>query len=265
MKTALCLLALAMGLTAAESPAERGKRVVYEALQALGGDAFLHMEDRLESGRAYSFYRSQLSGLSVARIYTRYPGALEDPKPGQVRLRERQSFGKKEENAVLFTEEGAWEITYRGARPLPDDRLANYRDTRLHDIFYTLRQRLKDPGLEFYWNGNTIFENRPVEIVDITGSDGVTVTVYFNQADKLPARESYKRRNKEFKDFDTLVTIYSKYRDVGGGVKWPFDTRSEKNGEKTFELFAESVEINQTLTDNFFNLPVGIRMLEKEK
>ena len=30
------------------------------------------MQDRVESGRAYSFYRDQISGLSIATIYTQY-------------------------------------------------------------------------------------------------------------------------------------------------------------------------------------------------
>ena len=65
-------LALATSALAAETAHERGKRVVNEALQAVGGKAFLAMEDRVESGRAYSFFRQELEGLSVAKIYTRY-------------------------------------------------------------------------------------------------------------------------------------------------------------------------------------------------
>ena len=80
-------LALAAALpavvSAAETPAERGKRVVYEGLAALGGDAFLRMNDRVEAGRAYSFYRSQINGLSVAKIYTRYA----PPAPGAPAVR----------------------------------------------------------------------------------------------------------------------------------------------------------------------------------
>src|SRR6516162_8268188 len=90
----------------AETREERGKRVVNEALEALGGQAFLNMEDRVEFGRAYSFYREQLSGLSVARIYTRFLA----PVPGKIAIRERQAFGKDQSSAVLFTETGAWEI-----------------------------------------------------------------------------------------------------------------------------------------------------------
>ena len=120
----LCL-GLALGsLTAArsaETREERGKRVVNEALEALGGQAFLNVEDRVETGRAYSFYREQLSGLSIARIYTRYLA----PVPGKIALRERQAFGKDQSSAVLFTEAGAWEITFRGARPLDDQRYEN--------------------------------------------------------------------------------------------------------------------------------------------
>ena len=78
-------LALAAGALAAESAQERGKRVVNEALQAVGGKAYLAMEDRVESGRAYSFFRQQLEGLSVAKIYTRYL----TPVPGKPSVREQ--------------------------------------------------------------------------------------------------------------------------------------------------------------------------------
>ncbi|MBZ5583126.1 MAG: hypothetical protein LAQ30_13165 [Acidobacteriia bacterium] len=255
-----CLLAPARG---AETAEERGRRVVNEALQALGGDAFRRMQDRVESGRAYSFYRSELSGLSVAKIYTHYLPLPNPPVPGTVAVRERETFGKEEYSAVLLTEEGAWEVTYRGARPLPADRYANFKDSTLRNVFYILRQRLDEPGLTFYSRGSDMYENRPVEIVDITDANNLTVTVYFGQSDKLPVRQQFRRRNPQFKDFDTEVTIFAKYRDVGGGVKWPYDIRRERNGDKIFEMFAESVVIDQSLPTNLFDLPVGVKMLPR--
>src|SRR5436305_1057985 len=99
-------------LSAAETAQERGKRVVQEALAALGGDAFLKMEDRVESGRAYSFYRGELAGLSLAKIYTRYVTAPPVPERGKLYLREREAFGKDEADWILFTDEGAWEVTF---------------------------------------------------------------------------------------------------------------------------------------------------------
>jgi hypothetical protein len=244
----------------AETREERGKRVVNEALEALGGQAFLNMEDRVEFGRAYSFYREQLSGLSVARIYTRFLA----PVPGKIAIRERQAFGKDQSSAVLFTETGAWEITFRGARLLDDQRYQNYQDSTLRNVFYILRQRLREPGLQLYSQGADVFENLPVEIVDITDADGRTVTVYFSHSTKLPIRQIFKRRNSEYKDFDQEVTLFAKYRDVGG-VKWPFDIRRDRNGEKIYEMYSDSVEINKNLKDDLFALPGIIKILPKAK
>lgn len=153
----------------AQTPAEqRGKKLIDQAVEALGGDKFLKMEDRVESGRAYSFYREQISGLSIAKIYTRYITVAQGKTGEQLGVRERQAFGKNEDNSVLFNENGGWEITWRGAKELPKDRLDRYRETTLRNIFYILRQRLNEPGMIFESRGSDVFENQPVDIVDIT-------------------------------------------------------------------------------------------------
>src|SRR5947209_9571392 len=96
------LLLFLMGVAAlAQTPAEqRGKNLIDDAIQALGGDKFLKMEDRIESGRAYSFYREEISGLSIAKMYTRYITIAQGKSGEQLGLRERQSFGKNEDSSV---------------------------------------------------------------------------------------------------------------------------------------------------------------------
>jgi hypothetical protein len=263
----LCLLAaaaLAGGLWAQppqETRQERGKRVVAEALAALGGNAFLSMQDRVETGRAYSFYNAQLSGLSVATVYTRYLA----PAAGKLAMRERQVFGKKQDGGfALFNENGAWDVNYHGAKPIEDKRFANYQESGVLNIFYILRQRLSEPGLSFYSQGSDRFENQPVEIVDITDADGRTVTVYFHRSTKLPVRQSFRRRNPTYGDFDTEVTDFGKYHPTGG-ILWPFDIRRERNGDKIFEMYSETVEINKSLGDELFTLPANVKLLPKDK
>jgi len=248
-----------------QSRAERGKRVIDEALAAVGGKAYLGMMDRIEYGRAYSFYREELRGLTRAKIYTRYLTRPEPPAPDFIGLRERQNFGKNEDSGVLFNEQGGWEINFRGARPLPDQRLASYRDSTQRNIFYLLRQRLGEPGLTFEWRESDIFDNRPVEIVEIADGANRTVTVYFSQSSRLPVRQLFQRRNPVTKDRDDEVTLFSKYRDVGGGVQWPMQILRERNGEKIFELFSESVTVNQDLKDDLFTLAANQKILPKAK
>ncbi len=259
-------LALCCGLAhGAETAQERGKRVVNEAVQALGGDAFLHMQDRVESGRAYSFYRGQLSGLSVAHVYTHYLDPPNPPPPDKLQLWERQTYGKQEEDVLLFRPDGAWEVTFRGAQPLPDERVTRYQDSTLRNILYILRERLKEPGLSFYSQGMDFWDNQPVELVDITDAHDLTVTVSFDRSSKLPVRQVYKRKNPDYNDFDTEVTVFAKYRDVGGGVQWPLNIRRDRNGDKIFEMYSESVVINQGLKDSLFELPPNVKMLPKAK
>ena len=255
-------LSLALGAAIhAETAHERGKRVVNEALQAVGGKAYLAMEDRVESGRAYSFYRQELQGLSIAKIYTRYVTSV----PGMPCVRERQNFGKDESAGVLFNRDGAWEFNFHGARQLEPKRVDNWREGTVRNIFYILRQRLDEPGMDFYSRGGDLYENLPVEIVDITDGDGATVTVYFSATSKLPVRQLFKRRNPEYKDFDTEEALFARYRDAGGGVLWPHSIRRLRNGDKIYEINSENVEINRNLRDDVFKLSPKLQILPPAK
>src|SRR5260370_3900168 len=162
MKIGYWLLLAGTVASAADTGAERGKRAIDQAVAALGGDHFLNMQDRVESGRAYSFYRNELSGLSIAKIYTRYLTRPEPPVPGFLGVRERQAFGKKEESAVLFTENEGYDITFRGAHPIPSDQYERFRETTLRNIFYIIRQRLGEPGLTVESRGSDVIDNRSV-------------------------------------------------------------------------------------------------------
>ncbi len=255
----LCAFALR-----AETAQDRGKRIIQDCLQALGGDRYANMADRVEAGRAYSFYRENLNGLTVATIYTRYDTDVSDTAH-ELAQHERENFDKKQDWGVLFGAREAWDVTYRGARPIPTDTYARYKDTTLHDIFYILRVRLHEPGMIFESRGADVIQNVPVEIVDITDADNRTTTVYIHQITKLPVREVFYRRDPITKDRIEEVSVFTKYRNIDG-IQWPFSIERERNGEKIYQMFSDSVEFNsKKVVDTLFALPAGIRMLKPEK
>jgi hypothetical protein len=264
MKYVVFTLLAATLFLRAETPEQRGKRVVDECLDALGGDRFLNMQNRVETGRAYSFYRDSLTGLSIARIYTRYDSGVTDTTHNLAQ-HERDNYGKKEDYGTLFTDKEAWNITYRGARPLPADRFTRYKETTLRDIFYIIRVRLHEPGWIIESKGADVIENRPVEIVDLTDADNLSTTVYFDQISKLPVRQLFFRRDPVTKDRNEEVTHFTKYRDAGDGVQWPFSIERDRNGEKIYEIFSASVEINdKKASADIFMLPSSIKLLKPE-
>jgi hypothetical protein len=241
---------------AKESTEVRGKRIVDEAVAALGGQKFLTMENRIESGRAYSFFHDQLSGLSVARIYTKYTSVPPGKTGQQLGVLERQGFGKNEESYVLFNAEGAWEVTFRGPKELDKDRVQRYHDTTIGNVLYILRQRLHEPGLIFESRGTDVIQNLPVELVDITDSQNRVVTVAFHHSTKLPVQQTWVWRDPDTKERNEEITRFSRYRTVDG-VQWPQQINRERNGEKVYEIFSESVLFNQDLPDDLFANPTG--------
>jgi hypothetical protein len=265
MRLALVVLVSALA-TFGQTRQERGKQVINDALDALGGPHFRAMRDRVETGRAYSFFREELSGLSVAKISVQYLRGVGPSAPDQLLVRERQSFGKDERSgAVLFSDGKGYQITYRGARPVPQETIDRYRDTTLHSVLYILKERLDEPGLVFDYQGSEIVDNLPADKVDITDADNRTVTVFFYKLTKLPLRQIYYRRDPKTGDRNEEVTIFGKFRDVGGGVMWPFDVQRLRNGERIYQMYADSVQINQNLSDTLFVLPSEMKILKPVK
>jgi hypothetical protein len=263
----VCALACLVwaGGAAAQSSAQRGKQVIDEAIAALGGERFLNMKDRVETGRAYSFYREEVSGLAVASIYTKYVPVQDSSSPATLAVRERQSFlrNKKEFSAVLFTDTAGYTITFRGARPLPDDSLERYRLSTFTNIFYILRVRRSEPGLLFESKGSDVWMNQPVHIVDITDSENRVVTVYFHLSEKFPLRQVFYRRDPKTRQRIEEVTEYGKYRESGNGVWWPWTIQRIRDGQKIFEMYSESVTVDSGLSDSLFVLPSDIKILKK--
>ncbi len=262
MKKLFLLLAFA-ALAWGQSAQEKGKRLVMDAVAALGGDRFLKMQDRVETGRAYSFYREELSGLSQATIYTIYLPASTPEDP--LGVRERQSFTRngKEASAVLFGGGHGYEISWRGARPVPDDTLERYRVSTLHNVFYILRMRMNEPGMTFESKGLDVWMNQPVDVVDIVDAQNEVVTVYIHQSTKLPIRQLYYRRDPKTRERIEEVTEYAKFRDAGGGVQWPMTILRTRDQEKIFQMFSDSVAVDQHLSDSLFILPTGTKILKK--
>ncbi len=246
--------AMAYGQAAQRQAESRGRKAIDDAVAALGGNTFLTMEDRTEAGRAYSYYRDEISGLSVAKIYTRY-GVVQPNKSGsELGQREKEVFGKDEDTSVLFLEDKGWEISWRGSKEMEPDRFERYKETTLRNVLYILRQRLNEPGMIFELQGSDVVDNLPVDIVDITDSEDRVLQVHFHQSTKLPVRQIYKRKNPVTKEQDEEVTLFGRYLEVGG-VQWPRQIRRERNGEKVYEIFAESVKINSSLSGDLFAEP----------
>lgn len=250
---------------AAESSTVRGRQLIQKVVNGLGGDAFRTLSNVVESGRAYTFYEDRVKALSVATIYTRFlqPDLSRSPdaKPELLQM-QREAYGRQQEDAVLFTQREAYEVTFRGARPLGEERFKQYRETALHDILYILRERLDEPGIEFEAAGADVVENQPVQTINVYDSEDRRITVWVNAGTWIPIKQRYTRWDPTIQDRHEEVTYYSNYRDSGGGVMWPFAVQREEDSEKVYQMFSDKVTLNAPLASSLFELPNGIKILK---
>ncbi len=245
----------------AQTRQERGKQLVQEALAALGGDAFLQIDNITARGRAYSFYNSQIRGLARVTMTDRFEEMQPNADADWLPVSRREVYTEKGDYYSVFQNGRGWEITYRGARPLREEVIERYRVAVRRDFFYFLRYRLNEPGLYYYHPGVEIIDNEPTDAVEITDAEGQLVTLYFRQSDGLPHQQLYLRRDPKTRIPYEEKTIWSKYRDVGG-ANLPWNIRRERDGERIFEQYASELVVNQPIDDSLFRLPGDIDMLD---
>ena len=112
-------------------------------------------------------------------------------------------------------------------------------------------------------HGRDVVENQAVEKLQDTDSENRVLSVWIHSSTMLPVKQSFKRWDPTINDRREEVTRYTKYREAGNGVMWPYDTQRERDGEKLFELYSDKVVIGEQLADSMFELPAGVTVLKK--
>ncbi len=243
-----------------QSRQEEGARLVREAFDSVGGERFLAIQTQVRSGRAYSFYNRQVRGTARITIYDRFDAMREDAKPEWLPLKRREVYTEKGDYYALFLNGTGYEVTYRGVVPEPDDFMERYRQESRRDMFYFFRYRRDEAGLYYYHQGTEIIDNVPCDAVDIVDAAGDAITLYLRKSDGLPVQQQYLRRDRKTRIPYEEKSVFGRYKPVGDCLL-PWVIRRERDGEKVFELYSDSYEVNRPLSGSVFSLPNDLPML----
>ncbi|MCB1021061.1 MAG: hypothetical protein KDC27_14105 [Acidobacteria bacterium] len=243
---------------------EKGREFVHDALDAMGGDRFLDIHTQVASGRAYSFYNASVRGLARISVYERFEPMQPNMPADWLPVSRREVYTEKGDYFSLFLNGKGWEVTFQGARPIPLDLIERYRLSVRRDFLYFLRYRMNENGLYFYSPGMEIVDNTPTNAVEISDSDGETITVYLRQSDGLPHTSKYTRRDPKTRIPFEEKSIYSKFRAVETNAIVPWNIRKERDGEVVFEQFASEFHVNQEIKPGIFQLPSDAKLLSQE-
>lgn len=259
-RRAFAITCLGSPALVAETRQQKAERLVREAFESIGGQAFLDVRTQVRAGRAYSFYNRQVRGQARITIYDRFEDLQSDAGEEWLPMRRREVYTEKGDYYALFLNGLGYEVTYRGAVPQPEDYMRRYRLAARRDIFYFMRYRMNEPGLYYYYKGVEIIDNVPCDALDIVDAEGEAITLYLRQSDGLPVQQQYLRRDPKTRIPYEEKSVFGRYKPIGGTLL-PWIIRRERDGDRVFELYAQSYQVNQPLSKSVFEIPESVPLL----
>jgi hypothetical protein len=219
--------------------ARKARGLIDQAIQALGGQAFLSFQDMSQQGRTYSFYHGQpnSAGILFWRFY-QFPD------------KERVELTKQRDIAYVINGDKGYEITYKGTTSEDPKVLADSLRRRAHSLEWVLRKWLNDPGVALFYDGPAVAAEKPAEQVTIMRQDD-SVTIYLDAGNHLPLKKSFSWRDPTDRLRNTEEEVYDNYRPVGA-IKTPFSITRFLNGDMSNQRFLNSVSFNTGVNDSMF-------------
>jgi outer membrane lipoprotein-sorting protein len=220
--------------------AAKAKELVQQAIQALGGDAYLNLRDATCTGRSSQFGHSgELTGYEEFFDYSKLPD------------KERTEFSSKRNIVQIFNGDQGWVLDRGGVQEAPDEAIQEHREDVKKDIDNILRNRIKEPGMVLRYAGPDVVDLKETDWVELEDREGRTIRIAFDHSTHLPLREVIVTRDPGTRLRMEEKWYYSNYYPIAG-IETPFQIVSDRNGLKINQIFLRDCQYNTGLADSLF-------------
>src|SRR6476469_817535 len=238
-----------------QSNQQKARTLVDQMVQALGGQAYLTVQDYYAEGRSGSFHNETLVGWGLYYRFWKWPD------------KDRIELTKQRDTVQLYVGDEAYEITYKGIRPLDpqkEERVHQALIRRGYSLENVLRNWLKEPGILLLDEGPGISEGHLAEKITIINSKNQSVTILVDPSTYLPLEKRFSTRDPRYRDRDEEVTIYGDWKEIQG-INTPRMTVIKRNGETTSQQIILNISYNTHPSDLLFDPAVAKINPVKEK
>jgi hypothetical protein len=225
-----------------QANAAKARGIVDQAIQALGGQAYLTWRTQSSEGRSYSFHHGEPN--SVGTLFWRFK---------QYPDKDRVEVTKKRDIFQIFNGDKGYEVTYRGVRDLEDKtELQPYLRRRHFSLDIVMREWLNAPGVAFFYEGQPVAAQKQTNQVTIMNSKNEAVTLNFDVNTHLPVKKSFTWRDPTDRERNVEEEIYDNYRLIQG-IMTPFDLTRTYNGDMASQVFLTAAAYNKDFDANMFD------------
>jgi hypothetical protein len=222
---------------------QKARAVVDQMIQALGGQAYLTVQDYYAEGRSGSFHNETLTGYGLYYRFWKWPD------------KDRIELTKERDVVELYLGDQAYEITYKGVRPLDpqkDEKLRQALQRRHYTLEVVLRQWLNEPGILLLDEGPGISEGHLAEKITFVNAKNESVTVFVDPTTHLPLEKRFSTRDPRYRDRDEETTIYGDWKEFQG-VNTPRITVTKRNGETASQQITLNITYNTHPAEALFD------------
>jgi hypothetical protein len=223
-----------------EQSAAKAKAILQQAVDALGGPAYLNLHDVTCQGRISQFGHSgELNGFGHFVDYAQPP------------LKDRTENLPKRNIISVFNGDKGWELDRGGVSEATITDLSTFQEDTKKDIDNILRHRIHEAGMIFRYGGLDVVDYQESDWVELVDSDNRTFRIAIARTTHLPVRKVVDTRNANTRMRTEEVEYYSNYQPING-IQTPFQITRERNGIKVYQVFFDKFEYNTNVPDSLF-------------
>jgi hypothetical protein len=227
----------------AQSNQLKARAILDKMIQALGGPAYMNLQDAYMEGRYGRFHNEVMVGGTVFFHYWQWPD------------KDRYELTKQRDVVDLYLDDRVTEVTFRGPHeldPKKDDSVRLAIQRRHYTLEKIVRQWLNDPRTLLLYEGQTLSaNNKMTDRVTVINSNNEAVSLLIAPDTHLPAQKIFITRDPQTRDRDEEDEIFDNWRMVQG-ISTPYSDVIIRNGQMVRQQYLSNVTYNNRPPESYF-------------
>jgi outer membrane lipoprotein-sorting protein len=243
-----------------EASAAKGKAILKELINALGGPGYMEVrESQCEGRRALFGHSGDLTGFINYVDYRRFPDKDRTEYIGKGRNTILQSligiddldFAHGGIVIALYNGDRGWTYDKSGVNEMPVTSISDFQEQTKRNIDNLLRLRLNEPAMAIRYGGSDTVDLKEVDWVELTDAENRTFRLAVDKSTHLLVRAVVSTKDEETQQVDDDTNIYSNYQ-LKDSVWMATQITREHNGRRTAQIFFTGCRFNPGFPDDLF-------------
>jgi len=244
-----------------EQSAAKGKQVLSQLINGLGGPGYSEVRESLCQGRRALFgHNGELTGYIDFNDYRRFPDKDRVEYIGKGRntilpfLVGIDGLGWAHGGIVitLYNGDHGWTFDRSGVNEMPATAVSDFQEQTKRNIDNLLRLRLKEAGIAIHFGGDDTVDLKHVDWVEINDRDERTFRLAVDRSTHLLVRSVVITKDEETQQINEDVSIYSNYQ-LKDSVWTPLQISREHNGRRAVQIFYDTCRYNPGFSGELFD------------